>query len=475
MPNPNPLTRAKKKQALECFQQNRIAEAKALYARICQTDRRDTEAWNMLGAIHGMLGEFSESEKCCRQVIALYPGAVGTYNNLGNALKFQGKLAEAETAYLKALNLQPDYAEALNNLGNLLKDKGEFDDAERCFQKALRFAPDYAEASNNFGNLLRERGRAEEAAACYIKALQSNPGYVDAFYNLGMLLQQQGKTDEAAACYRQATHFKPDHVEALLNLGSLLQEKGQHAEAEAAYRKVLKLKPDSVTARYLLSAFGTEEVPAQSPDEYVRQLFDFYANTFDRHLVNDLAYHTPEKLFDAVVRTAGKRGGGDGDAALDVLDLGCGTGLCGALFRGMARRLVGVDLSPKMLDKARERGVYDELLLGDVIAAMAAPAVAYDVIVSADVFIYIGDLSAIFEASRTALKPGGLFAFSIETAADGGADYVLRGSGRYAQSLGYIRRLAAESGLTELSAEPVVLRQEAGKPVEGSIFVYGRG
>ena len=462
----NPITRAKKKQAYSFFQNNQLSEAKVLFAQICKIDRGDCDAWNMLGAVHGMLEEFADAEVCCRKVIALRPDAVGTYNNLGNALKFQGKLEEAEATYRQALRLQPNYAEAYNNLGNLLKDKGVVADAENCYRQALHLQPAYAEAHNNLAALLRSQGKTDEALARYGYALELNPAYVDARYNLGTLLYQKGQRDDAQATFQQVIQYQPRHVGALTDLGSIFHEKGEAAEAETLFRRVLDIDPTAERARYLLAMLGVEEAPSQSPGEYVKQLFDGYADKFDQHLVSELQYQTPDLLYTAVTREIGSCIG----RQLSVLDFGCGTGLCGPLFREAAHTLIGVDLSPKMLEKARERAVYDELVEGDVTAIVSSPGKAYDLILAADVFVYIGDLVQVFSVCRSALSPGGMFAFSIETSNEGDT-YVLRSSGRYAHSVEYIRRLAAEAGLSERSMESVVLRREAGRPMMGNIFI----
>ncbi len=360
MTGTNPLTRARKKQALAFFQAKQLGEAKNLYAEVCKLDRRDADAWKMLGAIHGMLAEYVEAENCCRQEIALQPGSVGGYNNLGNALKFQGKLGEAETAYRQALQLQPGYAEGYNNLGNLLKGQGKIEEATNCYRCALQLQPNYAEACNNLAGLLRTQNKNDEALACYVHALQLNPAYVDARFNLGTLMYLQGKKDEAQACFQQVLQQASTHAEALTHLGGIYKTKGLLDEAKALFRRVMEIKPDE-NARYMLATLGAAEMPVQSPGEYVKELFDGYAENFDVHLTKDLSYRTPEKLFDALLPVLDQEA-----RELDVLDLGCGTGLCGPLFRNLARRLVGVELSPRMMEITRKRNVYDDLLLGDV-------------------------------------------------------------------------------------------------------------
>jgi predicted TPR repeat methyltransferase len=153
-----------------------------------------------------------------------------------------------------------------------------------------------------------------------------------------------------------------------------------------------------------------------------------------------------------------------------VLDLGCGTGLCAPLFRTWARRLVGVDLAPKMIEQARQRGLYDELILGDVLVPLHQPDSGYDLIIAADVFVYIGNIEAIIKAGKMALSGRGYFAFSTELH-HGPEDFVLRTTGRYAQSPQYIERLAVTNGFKILRRKTVMLRKDVGAPIEGDIYV----
>lgn len=428
----NPVTLAKqKKQAYSFFQNKQLSEAKALLTEICKIDRRDADMWNMLAAVHGMLEEYVEAEQCARKVLELQPTSDGAYNNLANALKSQGKLAQAEASYRRALQLQPNNANAYNNLAGLL----------------------------------RALSKIEEAQACYVRALQLKPDYVEACFSLGILLQQQHKTDEAQVYFQQVIQMKPDHVKALLLLGSIFREKGAVKDAETLFNRALQINPESEETHYHLAILGVGEMPAQPPSEHVKQLFDGYAENFDEHLIGQLHYRAPELLYNLLSPMLHKKGEG-----LDVLDLGCGTGLCGPLFRDVASHLVGVDLSPGMLDKARKRNIYDDLLLGDVTLALSASIAAYDLVVSTDVFIYFGDLQRVFELVYAALRPGGMFAFSTESA-EHVDQYELRVSGRYAHAAEYISRLARGVALDEVSVKTVELRHEFGKPVMGNIFV----
>ncbi len=496
----NERTQFLKKQALAHLRSNHLAEAKVLYRQLCQIDPRDADSWSLLSAVHGMLGEFEHAETCCRRVISMLPDAVGAYSNLGNALRFQGKLDEAERCYRKAIALMPAYAEAHNNLGNLLKQEERIQEAETCYHQAVTFAPNYTDAHNNLGIVQWDQGRSNDALKSYQRALELDPNHRDALYSLGHILFERGdlpaaekiferlikvypqdvrtwvalgslhdmsrQPDRAIASFERAISLQPDYAEGHFRLGRVFQSMDLRDKARTSYERALALDPRMANAHYFLASIGNEAVPAEWRTEYVKKTFDDYAERFDATLVKDLRYQAPELLHRAVRRTLG-----EGRKEIEMLDLGCGTGLCGMPFRDIVKRLTGVDLSPKMIRKARERSIYDELILGDLLTPMQGRDARYDLIVAADVFIYVGDLSAIFAACKIALRPGGLFAFSTEHEADT-PSYVLRNSGRYAHPTDYVRTQAHDVGLTEISIEQAIIRQEEGKPVVGQIFVF---
>lgn len=196
-----------------------------------------------------------------------------------------------------------------------------------------------------------------------------------------------------------------------------------------------------------------------------------YAHNFDEHLVKTLGYRTPELLVAELRRAQPLQSGGE------VIDLGCGTGLCGPLLRPLAGRLTGVDLSSLMLAKARELGLYDELVQGDIAAVLQGQPRRFDIAVAADVFVYIGDLDAVFAATAAALRPTGLFAFSVEACPDddSGSDFVLGPKRRYAHSLAYLQRLAAAHGLVIESSTRSAIRKESEEAVDGLLVVMRRG
>ena len=379
----------------------------------------------------------------------------------------QDRLPEAEALYQQILQADPNQPVALHLLGLIAHQVGNNEIAVELITKALAINPDYAEAHNNLGLALQGLGKLDEAVASYHKVLAIQPDFAEVHYNLGNALQDLGKLDEAVASYHKALAIKPDFAEAHGNLGITLKDLGRRDEALASYRRALDIDPGLQDVRHLISSISGETTDI-APEKYVRELFDDYAGRFDDHLTNALEYKIPTLMRQAVDSLP------DGPETFPrVLDLGCGTGMVAEKFQDMAGEIDGVDLSPKMLEQAESKSVYANLYLADVLKFLEGPDVrpaGYDLILSADTFIYIGKLDGIFTAARRALTDCGLFVFSVEHLEDG--DFKLLPSGRYSQSDAYIEKLAAESGFAVVFHDPVVVRIEKKSPIPGRIFMF---
>ena len=242
-------------------------------------------------------------------------------------------------------------------------------------------------------------------------------------------------------------------------MGAVCATTDRTAQALTLLSDALRADPDDATAQHLRAAL-TGETPTHPDPRYVTTLFDSYAARFDEHL-DQLQYRVPERLRTLVGDHHSKK------HSLKLLDLGCGTGRCGPLFRDVANHVTGVDLSARMLDIARDNGAYDQLLRDDVSSALSSHK-NLDLILAADVFIYVGALDDVFALAARALAPGGVFAFSVESIDE--PDYVLRPSGRYGHASDYISRLGRESGFERIVFEPHTVRREQA-PVEGHLWL----
>jgi len=286
-----------------------------------------------------------------------------------------------------------------------------------------------------------------------------------AWVGLGIALRFTGEFDLALEALDRALRLAPGNVDVWFALANLHRARGEPPEASRAYRKVLDLDPSHEEATYFLAVVTSEETPDCIPATLVCDLFDSYAPHYEEHLLCHLDYRLPPLLSEAVRQFAGRN-----PAFSLVMDLGCGTGLCGALLRDMAARLVGVDLSPRMVERARERGIYDELLVEELSHAMRSRDNTIDLAVAGDVVTYLGDLSIFLAAGKSGLREGGLLVFNVESTS-GKAPYVLLKGGRFAHRRSYVEDLAAKFGLRVESCEQIVPRKEDGQPILGRLFL----
>ena len=362
----------------------------------------------------------------------------------------------------RSLELEPERADWHSNLGIVLQDRLRLDDAAAAYRRAIALDPSHANAHSNLGVVLRALGEIDEAEAAYRAAIRIDPAHSDAYHNLGVLLNAQGRAREAALCFSKVITLRPRDPEARRLLALAHCTLGEVDRAVEIFEEWLSEDPDDPIARHMLAACSGREPPERASDAFVAQSFDSFAASFDSKL-SKLSYRAPVLVAETLERSATPRSQG-----LDVLDAGCGTGLCGPLVAPYARRLVGVDLSEGMLAQARRRNVYDELIRSELTAYLDSCTDAFDVIVSADTLVYFGPLDRVATAAASALRPGGRFLFTVEEL--DGDGHALSPTGRYLHSQSHV-----ESALTAASLVPEIahaeLRLEAGEPVAGLVVL----
>jgi predicted TPR repeat methyltransferase len=261
--------------------------------------------------------------------------------------------------------------------------------------------------------------------------------------------------------------LSPKNDQAIWWMGDYWHTVDKAKPALKYYRAYLKIHPGDPEAVHMIASLGGRPAPKRASDDYVAMHFDSYAEDFDKSLVGELKYQAPKLLVRAIAKVRGKKA-----EPGDVLDLGCGTGLVGVEIKPMARKLTGVDLARKMLREARKRGIYDRLVAEEVTRFARGQRGKFDIIVSADVLIYFGDITALFNAAAKALRPGGVFGISVESHT--GGTYKLTSSGRYSHNPAWLRQVAEKAGLVQRHGAKGRLRFEVGKPVPGYFAVYQR-
>ncbi|MBA2400830.1 MAG: methyltransferase domain-containing protein [Bradyrhizobium sp.] len=298
--------------------------------------------------------------------------------------------------------------------------------------------------------------------------LTSGDLMADRRYDFARDLQMKGDLVGAADLLLQTTDLAPNFVTAWFSLGDIREALGERDAAIAAFRKAWAGDPDDRHGASLrLMRLGAEPLAAM-PQFYLQTLFDQYARRFESALVDDLGYRGPELLFRAVlaVRAAARKPA----FFKRAIDLGCGTGLAAAAFARKVDHFIGIDLSPRMIEQARVTGFYAELAVADIVQGLRArPDGSADLILAADVMIYVADLAPVLAESRRVLADGGLFAFTTETHAGEG---VILGEGlRYAHAAAHVRASVESAGLTLSLLEDRSARAEDNVPVPGLVAV----
>jgi predicted TPR repeat methyltransferase len=407
----------------------------------------------------------------------IYRSILAVAPDHADALHFSGVLAhqherseQAVALIERSLELEPERADWYSNLGIVLQDRLDLDAAIAAYEQAIALDPEHANAHSNLGVVLRARGRVVEAEAAYRRAISVDPDHSDAYNNLGVLLNGQQRQREAALCFSKVITLRPRYPEARRLLAVAYSTLGEVDRAVEVCEEWVRDEPDDPLARHTLAACSGRDVPPRASDAYIEKTFDSFAASFDAKLAK-LSYRAP-----ALVAAMLDEAGIGASRALDVLDAGCGTGLCGPLVAQYARRLVGVDLSERMLDQARARDVYDDLVRRELTAYLRDHEGAFDVIVSADTLVYFGRLEEVVATAGRALRAPGWVVFTVEELRDVGLDagWAISPNGRYRHARAYVERVLADAGL-QPETVPAELRLEAGAPVPGLVVRGSKG
>ncbi|OGT36910.1 MAG: hypothetical protein A3F11_09025 [Gammaproteobacteria bacterium RIFCSPHIGHO2_12_FULL_37_14] len=513
-------------------QAGQLDEAKQGYFDWIKINPRDVTALHLLGLLNAEIGELDAAQDCFTQALVLEPENVNiqlhfanvlkakgfydqsfdilkkilhqhptfsaAYNNLGTIYFIQEKWQEAISSFQSAIAIQANYIDAYYNLALVYIKINQRVDAIRICEAILELAPQHVgahfqlacvfmqqdkyqvaiehlsiiaqshtshfETKTNLATCLFKLGKLNEAKFCYLEALSLSSSDTQIFFNLGVIEAQLGHMQVAMDYYEQAIKIDPNFFEAHYNLGVLLlRAKGPDA-ALICFHEALRIQPTNTIVQHLIDVLTPEKHLSTLPADFVSSLFDSYADHYDVHLTNILQYELPQRIYQWIVELTGKA-----YQEWNILDLGCGTGLCGKLFKTNTNYLIGVDLSKKMLAIAAEKSMYDELILSDVLSFLSEQHHSYDLIIAGDVLGYLGDLSMLFSGVLRALKFAGLFVFSAEISEQEG--YHVTSFGRFVYSKQYLDQLIIQNQLAIMRYELVTLRIENNVPVLGHLYM----
>jgi len=511
-----------------------LSEAKSAYLDFIEKHEDNVQALHYLGILYAEEGDFDQGEKYLLKAYSLSQQDLSLQLHLANIYKAQKKYNQAIELLQDIIQKNPEFAAAYNNLGTVYHADKKYKEAILAYHTAIKIQPDYVDAYYNLGLALQKSGRGKEAMNTYKAVLELSASHQGARFQLGRLFMQiqeyqdaisqfrqieeefpahfetqvnlatsflkLGWVNEAKKHYQQALNIRPDDIQILFNLGVIAMQQGNITEAIDYYTRVLGIDANSYEAHNnlgvaFLSLKNREKalfhfrhavrIDAQdialkhtidillqdkqidvSPPEYIRSLFNSYADHFDAHVVDTLHYDVPGKMFDLVNQHTDVLHG-----SLNILDLGCGTGLCGELFHSKTNTLTGVDLSGGMLKEAEQKKIYQQLIEADISDFLKGKHHEYDLILAGDVLVYLGELGGLFAEIHQALRENGMFVFNAEISEN--KDYQMTASGRFAHTKTYLDSVISKTHFKILEYQAIQLRLQNDKPVQGHLYLLG--
>lgn len=369
---------SKLKAAVEHLGKGEAAQARSLCEAVLSDEPENARAWHLTGITYAQAHELEQAVECFEKATKCDDSSANYFYNLGLAYRGLNRFEDAIVAYRNAVDRKPNFREAQNNLANTLVGNGDMKGAIECFRDLLTKFPDDAVTH----------------------------------YNLGNVLQDNGEFRESVASLRQAVKIDPDLASARENLGRALSDVRLYDEAKEVWNEWLAHEPGNPIAAHMLASLTGKGVPSRCNDEFVRGTFDVaFADSFDQQLAK-LDYRGPQLMQEAVELLDENH-----RQSVDILDAGCGTGLSAPFLRPLAKRLVGVDLSPDMLVKAGQRQLYDDLVEDELTRFFESRPDAFDLVLCSDTLCYFGDLESALAGAIGCLRDGGYFVFSVERVA----------------------------------------------------------
>ena len=366
-------------------------------------------------------------------------------------LQDKAHLQEALSIYRELLQFIPQSSMIHYNMGLAYFDLEDFKIAAAHYNTASQESPTDPDIHFNRGLNLRRLSKHNEAIIAFCQAIERGDKSTDTLYNMALCHQDLNEFESAASLYETILADNTEHQSTLNNYAYLCHKTDDLKKAVQLYKRLLQLNPEHTAAKHMLnSLLGI--TPENAPLDYVESIFDGYAENFENNLLNELHYRTPTEL----IRFYREQFPDHQDRK--CLDLGCGTGLAGVAFDTTCSELTGVDISDKIMKVAEEKNLYKRLIKDDILNFLNTTKEVFDLIIAADVFTYMGDLTPLFMACHQKSNSESTLCFSVEESTD--EPFTLKETGRFGHSLKYIEAIADETGWKMLSSRRSKLRKE---------------
>ncbi|MCC9603446.1 tetratricopeptide repeat protein [Stieleria sp. JC731] len=419
-------------------------------------------------------GQPDLATEICQQVLDSDPENASAWFLQGILHAQAGRTDDALPNFERAVQFKPESPTYQYNLGLVRSSLRKHDEAIQAYRDAIKLQPEMLEAQNNLGNCLVMLEKSQEAADHFREVARDFPQEAIVHFNLANVLEDIGEYKECIEAYEKAIELDPNFDSARDNLGRTYAGITEYDEALRVWKEWLEHDPENPIPRHMIAGITGEMVPDRCDDDYVLNTFDdTFASSYEKQL-SRIGYSVPVLVQDAIDSVQLEKSN-----RLNVLDAGCGTGLCSSVLRPYAQTLVGVDLSPDMLRLAEQTGRYDDLIEGELTQVLCELTLEFDLIVFGDTLCYFGDLTQVLAAVRQRISSSGMTIFTVENLAlqheeeqaDLSVDYRLLPNGRYQHNEEYIEASIQAAGLTLLSITKAKLRMERGREVEGLVVV----
>ena len=441
--------------------QNQFQKALTHYVKAVHAEPHSAPLHHNLGLLLLKKGQILEASKQFQNVITLHPEHLDAHFYLGVIQLSQGDTEKAKSCFENVLGIDGEHVEALTNIGVVELKHDNPQKAIDYFTKALSLDNYHIEARNNLAATFIHHDRFENALMHYDILVQAYPDNIEYRYNSGVAEMSLGHLEKAQSHFQHILSIDPKHFESLTNLAAIFIRLEEKDEALALLEQAKIINPDDTATQFMLNALTGDTTNPVSNTEYIKNLFDNYALNYDKHMQDTLHYALPQKFGQLLHELE----------LLQVehaLDLGCGTGLSGIILKEISKHLTGVDLSPKMLAIAKEKGLFDELIQSDIQHYLKSTQQSFEVILAADVIPYIENLQTLLQLVARRLNSKGYFLFSHEISAH--EDYILQKSARFAHHPNMVKKALLKAGLDIIKQEKITGRMQNNQAL--SVMVY---